>query len=65
MATKMSTDEEKKILQWLEEIRSLLELKGENPFKIRAYDRAIAVLTDCSDLAERARAGTLTELPGV
>jgi DNA polymerase (family 10) len=49
----------------LEEIRSLMELKGENPFKVRAFERASQALAGREDLAERARAGTLTELEGV
>lgn len=52
----------------LEEIRRLMELAGENPFKARAYERAaetLSGLSDPSEIAERARAGTLTELPGI
>lgn len=52
-------------IELLEEVRKLMELKGENPFKVRAYDKAIQTLADRDDLQERARAGTLTELPGV
>jgi DNA polymerase (family 10) len=51
----------------LDEIRRLLELRGENQFKVRAYERAserVAGLPD-AELAERARAGTLTELEGI
>ena len=50
----------------LDEIASLLELQGENPFKIRAYEnaaRAIEGLTQ--DLGELVHAGTLTEVRGI
>ena len=49
----------------LEEIRKLMELKGENPFKVRAFEKAAQSLAGREDLLERARAGTLEELPGV
>lgn len=49
----------------LEEVRRLLELRGENPFKVRAYEKAIDTVSGRMDLLERARAGTLTELPGI
>ena len=52
-------------LALLEEMQKLMELKGENPFKIRAFEKAIRNLTDQTDLLERARAGTLTELAGI
>ncbi|HVU38033.1 MAG TPA: DNA polymerase/3'-5' exonuclease PolX [Opitutales bacterium] len=50
----------------LEEIGTLLELTGENPFKVRAYHngaRALSALED--DLGERLAAGTLGEAPGI
>jgi DNA polymerase (family X) len=49
----------------LEEIKRLMELKGENPFKARAFEKAAASVAGHADLLERARNGTLTELPGV
>jgi DNA polymerase (family 10) len=49
----------------LNEIKSLMELKGENPFKIRAFDKAALNLAARTDLAERAKAGTLKEIPGI
>ncbi len=49
----------------LEEIRRLMQLKGENPFKVRAFEKAAQSIAGHEDLAQRARAGTLTELPGV
>ena len=42
-----------------------MQLKGENVFKVRAYEKAAALIGGVPDLAERARAGTLTDLEGV
>jgi len=54
------------VARTLDEIAVLLELKGENPFKIRAYVNASRVIDGLSDdLGERVEAGTLTELQGV
>ncbi|MDF9828305.1 DNA polymerase (family 10) [Ereboglobus sp. PH5-10] len=50
----------------LREIAVLLELKGENPFKIRAYEngaRTLESLTD--DLGEVIAAGKLSEVKGI
>lgn len=48
------------------EIADLLEIKGENPFKIKAYVKASRVLRDLEqDLEELAAAGQLTSIPGV
>jgi len=50
----------------LDEIAVLLELKGENPFKIRAYENASRVIDGLGDdLGQRVDAGTLTELKGI
>jgi DNA polymerase (family 10) len=49
----------------LAEIKTLMELGGENPFKIRAFEKAATLLADRDDLLVRAEAGTLTELEGV
>lgn len=50
----------------LREIGALLELEGENPFKIRAYENgARAVEGVAEDLAALAVAGRLTEMPGI
>lgn len=50
----------------LEEMGTLLELQGANPFKSRAFHaaaRTIEGVTD--DLSERARKGTLREIKGI
>src|SRR4051812_31965009 len=52
-------------LDLLEEVRHLMELKGENVFKVRAFEKAIQNLTDVPDLEKRAKAGTLTDIAGV
>jgi len=49
----------------LEEIGTLLELTGENPFKVRAYQNGARALTTLEDnLGARIEAGTLGEVPG-
>ncbi|MEK6650868.1 MAG: DNA polymerase/3'-5' exonuclease PolX [Bacteroidota bacterium] len=56
----------KQIVGVLEEMGTLLELQGANPFKSRAFHavaRTLEGVTD--DLAERARSETLTEIKGI
>lgn len=49
-----------------DQIADLLELQGENPFRIRAYRRAALNLRNLTgDLAQMAREGALEEIPGV
>lgn len=49
-----------------EQIADLLELKGENPFRIRAYRRAALNLRNLAgDLEKMAQARSLEEIPGV
>lgn len=50
----------------LEEIAALLELKGENPFKVRAYQNAAHAIDGLTEnLGEIIEAGTLTDVPGI
>ena len=50
----------------LEEIGTLLELQGENPFKVRAYHNGARALSALEgDLGERIAAGTLDDVPGL
>lgn len=51
----------------LTEIGTLLELKGENPFKIRAYQAGARVIESLgeTEIAERVTAGTLEEVKGI
>jgi len=54
------------VARTLDEIAALLELKGENPFKIRAYENAARALDGLTqDLGEIIEAGTLTDVRGV
>ncbi len=54
------------IVQILEEMADLLELKGENPFRIRAYrNGARALLNLDADLEELVEEGRLTEIEGI
>ena len=44
----------------------MLELKGENPFKVRAYENgARAILSFQGDLADAVRTGALKQVPGI
>jgi DNA polymerase (family 10) len=49
----------------LEEIAMLLEIKGENPFKTRAYYNAARALAGIEDLEEMIREKRLKEIRGV
>jgi len=51
----------------LTDIGTLLELKGENPFKIRAYQAGARVVESLGEdeLARRVEAGTLGEVKGI
>jgi DNA polymerase (family 10) len=54
------------IARALREIGLLLELRGENPFKARAYERGARALEALgADLAPLVADGRLTELPGI
>jgi len=48
------------------EIASILEIKGENPFRIRAYERAALNIENLTaDIAAIAKKGELEKIPGV
>jgi DNA polymerase (family 10) len=50
----------------LRELGMLLEVKGENPFKVRAYENGARALEELpGDLDEVVAAGTLTDIPGI
>jgi DNA polymerase (family 10) len=58
--------DKKEAAQVLEEISLLLELAGENPFKVRAYAAgARAVLTLPGDLDDAVRSGALAMVKGI
>lgn len=49
----------------LSELQNLLELRGDNQFRVRAYEKAAKAVSDRDDLLERAQHGTLTEISGI
>ncbi|MEI7706181.1 MAG: helix-hairpin-helix domain-containing protein, partial [Deltaproteobacteria bacterium] len=50
----------------LRELGMLLEVQGENPFKVRAYENGARALEELpGGLDEVIAAGTLTEIPGI
>ena len=55
----------KNIIRILGEIAVLLEIKGENPFKIRAYQNGARALETMEDFEDRVSSQTLTEVPGL
>ncbi len=63
----MAALDRKGIARVLREISVLLQIKGENPFKTRAYEVAAQRIEDlpADELETRAAAGTLIELPGI
>jgi DNA polymerase (family 10) len=52
-------------VQLLEEMAELMKLRGENVFKVRAFEKAAHAVENASDLADRAKAGKLQEIPGI
>ena len=58
--------DKKDIIDVLERIGTMLEIKGENPFKVRAYFSGARTLqTMEEDLGEVIRSGKLGEIPGI
>ena len=58
--------DKEKLAELFGDIAQWLELKGENPFKIRAYEVAARIFEQLdADLAELAGSGKLEDLPGV
>ncbi len=56
----------KQLASIIEEMGTLLELNGANPFKSRAFHAAARTLEGVTDdLAERAKTSTLTEIKGI
>jgi DNA polymerase (family 10) len=58
--------DKKDIVEVLERIGTMMEIKGENPFKIRAYsagDRTLQTMEE--DLGEVIEAGRLGDIPGI
>lgn len=57
--------EQQRAIELLNEIAELMKLNADNPFKIRAFERAADSIADVKDLKKRALDGTLTEIDGV
>ncbi|WP_397547502.1 DNA polymerase/3'-5' exonuclease PolX [Rhodothermus marinus] len=58
--------ENRDVARLLRETARLLELRGENPFRVRAYEQAAEAIEQLDEpVAERVRQGTLTEVPGI
>src|SRR5512135_2249753 len=58
--------ETERIAQVLDEMGTLLEVRGENPFRCRAYHNAAQALRGLSaDLSEMIADGRLAEVPGI
>ena len=56
----------KEIVNILEEIGTILELKGENPFKSRAYFNAARTIESISgDVIDLIRSGKISEIKGI
>ncbi len=56
----------KQIARVFEDIAGLLELKGENPFKIRAYQKVVRSIEHLPvELEQLVREDRLKEVPGV
>lgn len=55
----------REIAQVLSEIAAILEIKGENPFKIRAYENAARTVDSLSNLEELIEAKKLTTIKGI
>jgi DNA polymerase (family X) len=58
--------ERKQVIEVLEEIGTLLELTGENPFRSRAYHNAAQIIGGMTkDLEVHVKQGTLTSIKGI
>ena len=56
----------REIADLFREIASILEIRGENPFRIRAYQRAAQNIEDLAeDIAGVSERGELEEIPGI
>ncbi|PIR17123.1 MAG: histidinol-phosphatase [Deltaproteobacteria bacterium CG11_big_fil_rev_8_21_14_0_20_49_13] len=53
------------IARVLDEMAVVFEIKGDNPFKIRAYENAARVVESLDDIDRKIEKGTLTEVKGI
>jgi DNA polymerase (family X) len=66
MSAKPITLSKDHIIQTIESIATLLELDGQNPFKVRAYHQAARTLETCGqDIGVLIENGKLGDLPGI
>src|SRR3954451_18661779 len=62
----MHAMDKKEVAGILDEIGMMLELKGENPFKSRAYTNAARTLEGLSaDLADLVKTGDISKIKGI
>ena len=55
-----------RIARILDEMGTILEIQGENPFRCRAYHNAAQVLSNLpTDLSEMIADGSLADVPGI
>ena len=58
--------DKKRISEILDEMGTLLELKGENPFRVRAYHNAAQIISGLTDnLTDLVKSKSLTSLKGI
>jgi len=56
----------KQVADIFNKVAALLEIKGENPYRVRAYQRAAQVIEALTtDIEELAKQGRLSKLPGI
>ncbi|NPA39812.1 MAG: DNA polymerase/3'-5' exonuclease PolX [Thermodesulfobacteria bacterium] len=56
----------KQVADIFNKVAALLEIKGENPYRVRAYQRAAQVIEALTtDVEELAKQGRLSKLPGI
>ena len=61
----MGTPVQPHAAELLEEMRKLMHLKGENVFKVRAFEKGAEAVAGRDDLVELARKGALTSIEGI
>lgn len=53
------------VAEVLSEMAAIFELKGENPFKIRAYQNAARIVEGLDELSALIKSGALTDIKGI
>src|SRR5258708_12579614 len=66
LALRSAAMDKQAVRQTLEQLAAFLELKGENPFRIRAFENAARAIAGYpGDVAEAARSGALADVKGI